>query len=203
MQSASSYDHQRKKSVRRWAAAKSGYACTAVACVLLFVFVMARVWVPYMRMVDNRYGSQRKAAVYLKSEVCTNAATRSQLEGYNHCESSERIVRQNVYIGAFYDLMETLSICNAERCVFMGFNISAILPRLVMMVALIVAVMFGISVCGFFNASFRYHSGIQTLPMTSFGAENYVPMMVRSGPGDGCRSQLSWAGGDGKAAKFD
>tara|TARA_B100000780_G_C21009605_1_gene404243 strand:- start:185 stop:625 length:441 start_codon:yes stop_codon:yes gene_type:complete len=69
----------------------------------------------------NRYHVERKrkhvsGQVYLNSDVCTDAITRSQLGTFNLCEKAEQIVNESPFETAMYDVINDWYPCGHGRC---------------------------------------------------------------------------------------
>ena len=69
----------------------------------------------------NRYHVERtrkhsEARVYLHSDVCADAITRSQLGTFNLCEKAEHIVNESPTEAALYDILNDWYPCGHGRC---------------------------------------------------------------------------------------
>ena len=69
----------------------------------------------------NRYHVERKrkhneAQVYLDSDVCTDAVTRSQLGTLNLCEKADHILNESPLEAAAYDILNDWYPCGHGRC---------------------------------------------------------------------------------------
>ena len=69
----------------------------------------------------NRYHVERKrkhveAQVYLNSDVCTDAVTRSQLGTFNLCEKAEHIINESPFEAAAFDILNDWYPCGHGRC---------------------------------------------------------------------------------------
>jgi len=69
----------------------------------------------------NRYRVERtrkhsEARVYLNSDVCADAITRSQLGRFNLCEKAEHIVDESPTEAAMYDIVNDWYPCGHGRC---------------------------------------------------------------------------------------
>lgn len=94
----------------------------------------------------NKYRVEKRrkhdeARVYLNSDVCVDAVTRSQLGTFNLCESAEHIVNESPMTAAFYDIINDWYPCGHGRCDGVGDWLYGNLHWFVMMI-LIFSMMF-------------------------------------------------------------
>lgn len=168
MQSAASYDREAsdRRNIRRvgfWFAA-----------FVLGSFAFAYGWNlyigPYSKFYEDRAIEQRKARAYLLTTTCTDATMRSQLEGYNHCERSERITNQRLTVMAFFDLMDYLRICDKGICTIGGINITSSAWFLFQLIIATAAILYIVSFFGLASSMYGRQVGMHQMPMTMSGA---------------------------------
>jgi len=99
---------------------------SVVVVVLSFAFAyLWRLFVgPYTDFWTTRMMDHEKAQVTLASQQCADPATRAKLEGWNMCERARVTLSKPVSIGAFYDLMDWLSVCQHGICTVAGVNVT-------------------------------------------------------------------------------
>lgn len=91
----------------------------------------------------NKYRVEKRrkhdeARVYLNSDVCVDAVTRSQLGTFNLCESAEHIVNESPTEAAFYDIINDWYPCGHGRCDGFGDWLYSNLHWFVMMILIFV-----------------------------------------------------------------
>jgi len=126
---------------------------------------------PYSEFYRDRQLEQRKARTYLTTTTCTDAIKRSQLEGYNQCESSERIVVQSVMVLAFFDLMDYMRICHKGICTIAGFNITSSAWVIFQLIIGFACILYIVSFFGLASSLWGRDVGMYQMPMTMQGAQ--------------------------------
>jgi len=126
---------------------------------------------PYSTFYTDRSVEQRKAATYLTTTACTDDGKRSQLEGYNQCERSERIVTQRLAVMAFFDLMDHLRVCDKGVCTVGGINITSSAWFLFQLILAAAALLYIVSFFGLASSMYGRHTGAYQMPMTMGGAQ--------------------------------
>lgn len=119
---------------------------TVIAVILFF----AGAWFftqlfPYFEHVEMARTRIRQAERYLSTEICTKPDVRSELEGYNQCESSKILAAQNPYMIGLYDTAAKAQLCSDDACTFMGFNLTNILGRIA--VIAVITLFLGVFCC--------------------------------------------------------
>jgi len=108
------------------------YAGISVIVFFLFVGFLTQLF-PYFDNVEHARTRIRKADLYLATDICTNPAIRSELEDYNECERSKLVSGQNPWLIGLYDTASNAHLCANNECVFLGFNLTTILGRLIIL----------------------------------------------------------------------
>lgn len=119
---------------------------------------------PYSEMYENRLKIREKANIYIQSSICTKASERAQLEGYNECERSERVLQSNPHIDAFYELMEYLSMCKNGKCSLLGFNLTDSLWSIFQIAFIVFVALWLLSAMGILGSYYDRRCMQQTLP---------------------------------------
>ena len=127
---------------------------------------------PYNDFYADRASEQRKARTYLTTTTCTDPTKRAELEGYDQCERSERIVQQKLYVMAFFDLMDYMRICDKGVCTVAGVNITSSAWFLFQLVMGSAAVLYILSFFGLVSSMWGRHTAAFQMPMTMAGAHN-------------------------------
>jgi len=169
--SLSTYDAEAKQ--RRTVVGVVSWAC--VFLVLTFTFAYAwRLFVgPYTDFYNRRVSDISKARVYLQADTCSDAHTRSRLEGFNDCERAELILQKSATVGAFYDLMNWMAICHNGICTVAGVNVTDSLWTFARVVFFCACCLYIASMFGIVTSAHGRNAGYYQLPMTAMALQGH------------------------------
>lgn len=151
-----------------------GWTATFVCLTFTFAYCWRLFVGPYTEFYAQRVLDMGKARVYVDSDICRDSFTRARLEGFNECERYGRILQQSARVGAFYDLMNWMSICQDGVCTVAGVNITDSLWTVTRVAFVVACCLYVASILGIVTSAHGRAVGYYQLPQGMAPPPNYI-----------------------------